>query len=141
MWFIYIIISIIIIFFVKLFINLSKDKEDLSGIKLADKFNVIVESLNDVAFNGEGELTYLENKKHFNLYKQGSNQIINFLYSQGVLSITWKYKYFQKEMVYRKNLTNVRNLSIFQQQKIANGLIKEMSYKVEKHKAEVLAGY
>ena len=41
------------------------------------------------------------------------NQMIEFLYSQGVLAITWKYKYYQKELIHKRSFLNVRNLSLF----------------------------
>ncbi len=120
-------------------IKTGKDSEDLSGTTLDNKFNVLVNMLNQAAFNGEGTVRYVD-KKLFNLYPQSSsNQLIEFLYSQGMLSITWKYKYFQKEMVYRKNLLNVRNLSLFDQERIGRALIEEMEHKINEHKNNVMS--
>ncbi|MGO3156362.1 MAG: hypothetical protein ACTIJT_12505 [Mesonia sp.] len=121
----------------KVIISTQKDKEDLLGKTLDEKFNVIVNSINNEAFEGEGNITYVD-KNHFNLYRETSNQIVEFLYSQGMLSITWKYKYFQKEMVYRRNLNGVRNLSLFEQNKIARAIIEEVNYKIQIHKNNVM---
>jgi len=138
MWIIAIILSILIVFIGKIILNTQKDKEDLLGKSVEEKFNVIVNSINRAAFNGEGEITYI-GKNHSNLYPDTSNQIVDFLYSQGMLSITWKYKYFQKEMVYRRNLSNVRNLSLFEQDKIAQSVILGMNRKIQEHKNSVWA--
>lgn len=136
-WFV--IIGIIILVIGSIAIKTSKDSEDLSGTTLDNKFNVLVNMLNQAAFNGEGTVRYVD-KKLFNLYPpSSSNQLIEFLYSQGMLSITWKYKYFQKEMVFRKNLSNVRNLSLFDQERIGRALIEEMEFKVNEHKNNVMS--
>lgn len=136
-WFV--IIGIIILGIGSIAIKTSKDSEDLAGTTLDNKFNVLVNMLNQAAFNGEGTVRYVD-KKLFNLYPQSSsNQLIEFLYSQGMLSITWKYKYFQKEMVFRKNLLNVRNLSLFDQERIGRALIEEMEFKVNEHKNNVMS--
>lgn len=134
---IWIIVVIIVGFIlIRFFISLSKDNEDLQGRPLDDKFNVIVNMINDVAFDGLGSVTSLD-KREFNLYEDGQNQIINFRYSTGHLTITWKYKYFQKEIVHKRQFNNVRNLSLFEQGKIGEQMIKEMEIVVENHKNNV----
>lgn len=136
-WFV--IIGIVVLVIGSIAIKTSKDSEDLAGTTLDNKFNVLVNMLNQAAFNGEGTVRYID-KKLFNLYPPlSSNQLIEFLYSQGMLSITWKYKYFQKEMVFRKNLSNVRNLSLFDQERIGRALIEEMEFKVNEHKNNVMS--
>lgn len=138
MWIIAIIITVLIVFVGKIILNTQKDKDDLVGKTLDEKFNVIVNRINNTAFDGEGKITYID-KSQFNLYAEPSNQIVDFLYSQGMLSITWKYKYFQKEMVYRRNLSNVRNLSLFEQDKIAQSVILGMNQKIQEHKNSIWA--
>ncbi|MDL2265663.1 hypothetical protein LJC43_04700 [Parabacteroides sp. OttesenSCG-928-G21] len=93
--------------------------------------------INDEAFKGQGTIHYIS-KKNINLYKDGENQIIFFLYATGHLTITWKYKYYQKETILEKDFDNVRNLSLFEQEKIANIMISEMRKQICKHKKEVL---
>ncbi|WP_159468316.1 hypothetical protein [Dyadobacter sp. 3J3] len=118
------------------FNSLNKDENDLQHQSVSEKFAVIVNILNDAAFNGSGQVTHID-KREFNLY-DGSNQIIKFQYSTGSLTITWKYKYYQKEIVHERNFSESRNLSIFDQQKIAKSMIVEMKQIVEKHKKDVL---
>lgn len=136
MWILVLIIIGVIFFIGKVIVNTQKDKTDLIGKSLDEKFEVIVGSINDAAFDGEGNVRYLD-KTHFTLYPETSNQIVEFLYSQGMLSITWKYKYFQKEMVYRRNFNNTRNLSLFEQQKIAESVIQGMAKKIQIHQKQV----
>ena len=133
------IIVIVIVGFIliRFFISLSKDNYDLQGRTLDDKFNVIVNMINETAFGGRGSVTTLD-KREFNLYEEGQNQIIKFHYSTGHLTITWKYKYFQKEVVHKRQFNYVRNLSIFDQQKIGEQMIKEMAITVERHKNNVI---
>ncbi len=134
-----IVIVIIGYILIRFFISLSKDNDDLQGRTLDDKFNVIVNMINDAAFNGRGSVTTLD-KREFNLYEEGQNQIIKFQYSTGHLTITWKYKYFQKEVVHERQFNDVRNLSLFEQQKIGEQMIKEMAIVVERHKNNVIGG-
>ncbi len=136
-WILFIVVVCYILF--KFLNDLNKDKYDLEGKSLQEKFNIIVSAINNEAFNGEGEVTRLD-KRSFNLYQQGSNQIVNFQYSTGTLTITWRFKYFQKEVVHKKDFYDVRNLSLFEQQKIADRMIEEMAEKVENHKLNVFRG-
>lgn len=132
-----IVIGIVAYVLFKFFSDLNKDNYDLQGQSLDEKFGIIVGAINEVAFDGYGTVTPID-KRRFNLYKDGQNQIVHFDYSTGNLRITWKYKYFQKEVFHEKQFNNVRNLSIFEQQKIADVMIAEMSQIVENHINDVL---
>lgn len=130
--------SIILFFLVLIYIkNFNNDQFDLEGTSLEAKFSIIINKLNNVAFRGGGKIKNFD-KRQLNIYQEGSNQLIQFSYSTGSLSITWKYKYFQKEVIYSKTFDNVRNLSVFEQGQIADSMINQMSNVVEKHKANVL---
>ncbi|MDC1188609.1 hypothetical protein N8089_02335 [Flavobacteriales bacterium] len=131
------VIIVVGIIAVKFFISFNKDNDDLQGKKLDEKFGVIVNMINEAAFDGQGSITTFS-KREFNLYRNGENQIINFSYGTGHLTINWKYKYFQKEIVHEKQFTDVRNLSLFEQEKIGRQIISEMTIIVEKHKNNVL---
>lgn len=116
---------------------LNKDNYDLQNQSVAEKFQVIADNINNFAFNGRGKINFID-KRRFSLYEDGQNQIIYFLYSTGHLTITWKYKYFQKELVHERQIRNVRNLSIFEQQRIVEGVIREVRSKIESHKRLVM---
>jgi len=116
--------------------DVNKDNSDLAE-GLANKFKYVVQEINNAAFSGEGDIQF-NDRRQFNLYKQHSNQIVFFQYGTGILTITWRYKYFQKEVVHEKNFYNVRNLSVFEQQNIAYQMISEMASVIESHQALVL---
>ena len=116
--------------------DVNKDKADLVE-GLDNKFKYVVQEINNAAFSGEGDIQF-NDRRQFNLYKQHSNQIIFFQYGTGILTITWRYKYFQKEVVHEKNFYDVRNLSVFEQQNIAYQMIREMVSVIERHQASVL---
>ena len=120
-----VVIGIVGFIMIRFFSDLNKDNTDLQGQPLSKKFTVIVNSINEAAYGGMGKVIILD-KRSFNLYQDGQNQIINFQYGTGHLTITWKYKYFQKEIVHEKQYNDVRNLSLFEQQKIADNIISEM---------------
>ncbi len=119
--------------------DLNKDNYDLQGKNLADKFSLVVSILNEAVYNGEGEVTPLS-RRSFNLYREGSNQIINFHYSTGSLTITWKYKFLQKEVVHSKTFDEVRNVSLIEQKRMANLTIIEMIPIIKNHHHSVLFG-
>jgi hypothetical protein len=131
-----ILIGIIGVIFSMFYLDLNKDNQDLQDNTVDEKFSVIVQAINDTAFNGKASVTRL-NKRSFNLYEEGQNQIVKFMYATGNLYITWRYKYFQKEVVHERQFNDVRNLSIFEQENIAEQMIKEMNEKVLNHKKRV----
>lgn len=133
-----IIIGIVLLIVGSIVINTGKDSKELIGTSLDEKFKVIINLINNSAFNGEGEINEYDKKHIYLINPVAGNQLVEFLYSQGMLSITWKYKYFQKELIHRRNFSNVRNLSLFEQEKIANSMIEEMQIKVHNHKNNVL---
>lgn len=122
----------------RFYLDLKKDDYDLQGQTLSEKFKFIVDIINESAFQRNGKITVLD-KTSFNLYQDSKNQIIHFTYSTGHLTITWKYKYFQKEVVYEKTFNNVRNISVFDQQKIANTVINEAALVILKHQQDVMS--
>ena len=134
-WTFLILVAVFIL--VRFIMSLNQDSEDLQDKTLLEKYNVVVNMINDSAFNGTGSVTLLD-KREFNLYQEGKNQIIKFQYSSGHLTIIWKYKYYQKEIVHEKQFDNVRNISLFDQQKIAQQMINEMAIIVRRHKNDVL---
>jgi len=134
-WIFVIGIALFILF--SFFKDVTKDKDDLRNTSVSEKFNVIVNAINNEAFNGNGSVTKLDIRS-FNLYQNGSNQIIQFHYGTGHLTINWKYKYYQKEIVHEKTYTDVRNLSLFEQNKIAVDMINQMRLVIENHKIDVI---
>lgn len=139
-WIIFLIISIIVYIILRFFSDFyserKKDNLDLLAQSLDKKFIVIVSMLNDAAFNGRGKVIDRV-PKFFNLYEDRQNQIITFLYGTGHLTITWRYKYLQNEVVHERQFNNVRNISAYDQQIIAETMIGEMAKVVENHKIKV----
>ncbi|SDS48853.1 hypothetical protein [Winogradskyella sediminis] len=134
-WFIIIIIILFIV--IKFTYDLNKDKNDLRYTTLDKKFNVIVNILNKGLFNGKGSVTKIDNRS-FNLSQEGSNRIISFFYSTGTLELKLRYKYLQKEVIYSKSFNETRNLSLFEQQNIAECFILEIQAKIDNHKESVM---
>ena len=121
------------------FVSMNKDKRDLIENPLDKKFSILIRMINEAAFDGKGDVTILS-QRELNIYKNGANQIIQFLYSTGKLTIIWKYKYFQKEVVNERTFGKVRNLSVFEQKAIGESLLMEMGAIIEEHKQKVLTG-
>ncbi len=135
---IWIIVVAVVISLIVFTTKFNKDNQDLNGQSLYDKFKIVTDTLNNYAFNGEAQV-YEIDKRNFNLGAKAYNQLINFEYGAGSLTIIWKYKYFQKEVVNKKFFSNVRNLSVFEQEKIARVMIERMNIIVENHKNDVIS--
>ena len=117
------ILGIIGYIIIRFFIDLKKDDYDLQETTVAEKFKFIVRKLNEVVYHGEGKVTVLDART---------------FYATGSLTITWKYKYLQKEVIHERNVNDARNLSVLSQERIAENLIKEMGEVVRKHQIDVL---
>lgn len=127
---IYVIVAIAVIVILSIAIGNSKDKQDLNEKTLLEKFNVIVAHLTEFAFDKDYVVRKQSDKHIFLMHNMANNHMIELLYNQGVLTIIWKYKYFQKELVFKKHLTNVRNLSLIEQDKIGQSLVDLMNLKI-----------
>ena len=61
--------------------DLNKDNQDLNYQNIYGKFQVLADSINDSAYNGQGNIrTHPNDKRSFHIYKPNSPQIINFQY-------------------------------------------------------------
>lgn len=118
----------------------NKDNEDLDNQALHEKFRFIVQIFNKEIFDSQAEVFELH-KRSFNLGVTGSNQMINFEYGAGNLTIIWKYKYLQKEVINKKVFLDVRNLSVFEQEKIAQTMMERMLVIVNEHKDKVHSNF
>ncbi|MBO9636442.1 MAG: hypothetical protein J7578_25295 [Chitinophagaceae bacterium] len=125
-------IGIVLIVIIRFATALSKDKGDLQGGTLEEKFSVIVDLLNEAAYKGRGS-TWPLSWRSFNLYEDGSNQIINFDYSTGILTLTWKYKYLHQEMIHSANFNNLRDVSEAAQERIAQKFIEDSFVRIQAH--------
>lgn len=132
-----IIIAVIILIIFNFLKDVNKDNNDINEQQLTKKFETIISLLNEAVFNGNGKIIPL-NKRSFNLYEDGKNQIINFFYGTGHLTITWKYKYFHQEIAHEKIFYDVRSLTNIQQDIIAQTMLSEMSKVIETHQKNVL---
>ncbi len=130
MWFI---IGAIVVFVLFKFIKAAaEDNQDVSSNPIPERFSHLISKLNDTAFNGEGRV---EKKAPnvYTLYRTDSNQIIIIQYMMKVLTVTWRYKYYQKELVYEEKFHEANNVSLFEQERMANKILETMKYKVSKH--------
>ena len=133
----YIVIGIIVFTLFRFFQDYNKSSKSLQGIILSKKFGTLVQELNNAAFDGTGEVIDVDIRE-FQIYKENDNQIIQFVYGVDDLTIIWRYKYFQKEVVHERTFYNVMGWTEQQQKLIAEGYIKEMVQVVAKHKANIL---
>ena len=133
------VIFVLALIFVPFTRQLVKDKEELSRNPINKKFEILVGVINDVMLDGKGEVTLFDDDPRLmNLMSDDKrNMLIQFYYSTGNLSITLKYKFLQKELVYEKQFSGLRNLSAFMQRDIANEFIEICGRKIAEHQQNV----
>jgi len=118
--------------------ELKEDNDELKKQSLEDMFSYLIDGLNEYCYLGHGEITKI-GKQTLNIYKQSSCQIINLLYGTGILTITWKFKYYQQEMIYKRNLSDARKPSIEWQKNALNLVISEFLEEYQKHEEKVIS--
>ena len=133
------VIFVLALIFVPFTRQLVKDKEELSRNPINKKFEILVGVINGVMLDGKGEVTLFDDDPRLmNLMSDDKrNMLIQFYYSTGNLSITLKYKFLQKELVYEKQFSGLRNLSAFMQRDIANEFIEICGRKIAEHQQNV----
>lgn len=137
-------ISLLVVFvlafiFVPFTRQLVKDKEELSRNPINKKFEILVGAINEFMLDGKGEvILFDDDPRLMNLMSEDKrNMLIQFYYSTGNLTITLNYKFFQKELVYKKQFFGLRNLSAFMQRDIANEFIEICGKKIAEHQQNV----
>jgi hypothetical protein len=133
--YVYIIALVIILVlrkFYQFYRDLKKDNTDLKNSSLKEKFNFLFDGLNTYCYSGKGRYTEID-KRSLSIYEEGSNQILKFQYSTGMLAIEWKYKYYQQEMIYGNNIYDARNVSETEQEQILKNLIEDFNKKLKLH--------
>ena len=116
--------------------ELKEDNQELQKQNLEDKFRYLIDGLNEYCYQGQGKITKID-KQTLSIYKENSCQIVNLLYGTGILTITWKFKYFQQEMTYKRNLNNARQPSTEWQKNALNLVISEFLEQYKKHEEKV----
>jgi len=129
---IWIIVIIVIVFIIGKFIgSLDADKKELNKEPLEQKFKILVGQINNRLYNNKGKVTVIDNRS-FNLYEEGTNQIVQFFYSSGNLSLTWRWKRLVNETICNKNFSNVRDAGEQKQQQIFQTFVQAIAYEIEK---------
>ena len=135
----FLVVFVLALIFVPFTRQLVKDKEELSRNPINKKFEILVGVINYIMLDGKGEVTLFEDEPRLmNLMsEERRNMLIQFYYSTGNLTITLNYKFFQKELVYKKQFSGLRNLSAFMQHDIANEFIEVCNKKISEHQQNV----
>lgn len=134
-----IVIVIIGFFVISAISNNYKDNESLAGTSVEEKFSIIINRIIEYGFDGNAIVKKGYEKNHLVILSpEGTNHLVELLYSYGNLQITWKYKFYQKEMIHKRTFLNIRNLSSFEQVKVADIIIHEIDEKILLHKVNVM---
>jgi len=125
-----IVIAVVLIVFFSFGRALNKDRADLKGGTLEQRFSVMVDIINQSAYGGAGR-THALSWRSFNLYRENAQQIYNFNYSTGHLTLTWKFKAFQQEVTHSEDFNYVRNITEARQVELVTRFLEECRVKME----------
>ncbi|MCK0205027.1 hypothetical protein [Ornithobacterium rhinotracheale] len=132
------IFAIVVFFLLKAIFKINKDEEDMMKEGLDVKISTLLKGLNEYCYSGRGKINRFKDRKLLNLYQQGSNQIVLFMYKGGDITMHWKIKYLHQEMIYEKIITNTRDgVSQERQLSLLKRFIQEFEEKYKKHIEEV----
>jgi len=108
-----------------------------NGQNLSSEFSYLISAFNEYCYKGQGDINKLD-QEELNIYKNDSCQIVHLHYSMGTLTIVWKFKYYQQEMIYKKSFNNVPSINSMEWQLNAFKLmVAEFLEQYEVHKAKV----
>ena len=122
---------------------LIKDKRELAGTTLAEKFPFFFKTISNGLFNGLGEVTEVGgNPRTVNMMSTDpmqQNMIVHFLYSTGHMTMELGYKYFRQELRFQHTAYGLGEGSSFKQRDLANAFVEEAQRKIREHQTKVTA--
>ena len=127
-----ILVVIVVVILGKFLLSLNSDNNELESLDLQEKFQVLLEILNNQIFEGDAFVTKLD-KRSFNLGETASNKIVQFFYSTGNLSITFRTKQFGGEITCQRDFPNLRHVNNEKQQQIAMRFVEEIRMKLAQY--------
>lgn len=120
---------------------LIKDKRELAGTTLAEKFPFFFKTISNGLFNGLGEVTEVGgNPRTVNMMSSDpvhQNMIVHFLYSTGHMTMELGYKYFRQELRFQHTAYGLGEGSSFKQRDLANAFVEEAQRKIREHQIKV----
>jgi uncharacterized protein (DUF433 family) len=130
----YILISVSIVLLVILIVPiLKKNNKGKRQENIKTKFSMLIACLNEYCYQGKGYIDKL-GKNYISLYKQDSCQKLTFKYELDKLHITWKFKYYQQEMIFEKVLSDLPDVTETWQVEMSKIIISEFLEKYKVHK-------
>lgn len=119
--------------------SVNEDNHEAAANPVQNRFAHLYNQINQAAFNGTASLDRVD-KNRVVLFKNGANQMVVFTYTMKSLEVEWKYKYMQKETVYKETFYDAGNISVYDQERIAKHLIEKMRERVGNHVNEIENG-
>ena len=113
--------------------NTGTDAKILSEKTLQEVLSILIQELNQYAYNGQGTVTNLSHDS-LKLYKQDSPQVILFSLLGGVVSLEWRLKVMGREFIFTMGLNNIQEITDDGQRKTAQSIIRMFEDDLERFK-------
>jgi len=121
-----IILLVLLVIAVKFMFSLGKDSKELNDQHLEKKFEVLIKAINTKLFYDKGNVSVVD-RRSLNLYSLDGSQLVQFFYSTGSLTLSWRARTSGSEIKYQNDYHHLRNASEAQQVRIAEDFLKEVS--------------
>lgn len=139
-----IVLLILVVLFLLLYPFLGaliKDKKELAGITLEEKFPFFFKTISEGLFAGKGKIyQFPDNPRAANMMSSDQNcqnMIVHFLYSTGNMIIELGFKYYQQELRFQHTAYNLRDGSVFVQKDLGNAFVEIALRRIYEHKLKV----
>ena len=130
------ILSIICLVLYLVYRAIRRDRNDLKQKSMFDRFYIIINAINNEAFEGKGQVGMTEDNI-VTIYKDKAKQSIHLKYMLSDLHIVWFYKYHSKEITIAEVIRKNEIPNIFMQKAVISMIIQKVRTKKKIHRDKV----
>ena len=134
-WWIIILLIICLVLYLVYWLRV-RDRKDLEQKSMFDRFYIIINAINDEAFEGKGKVG-ITRDNIVTIYKDNAKQSIHLKYMLSDLHIIWFYKYQDKEITIGNIIKKNEIPNVFMQKAIISVIIQKVRTKKKLHRDKI----
>ena len=113
-----------------------RDKKDLEQKSMFDRFYIIINAINNEAFEGEGQVGITKDNI-VTVYKDKAKQSIHLKYMLRDLHIIWFYEYHSKQITIANVIRKEEIPNLFMQKAVISVIIQKVRAKKKTHREKL----